>query len=71
MAKLPHVRIISINNDILEFVKRSKSNHITGAGLHLIYKNNGVSSEMFDESKNYRIFTKEGNYVLVTEALAA
>lgn len=65
--QLPYVRIRAINADIIQFVQNSKQNFITGAGLYLIYKNNGVESP-FDEAKNYRVFTKEGNYCLVTEA---
>lgn len=66
MLPLPYARIIAINSDILKWMEVSKKNTISGAGLRIVYKHNGVESP-FDDWKQYRIFTKEGNHVLVTE----
>jgi hypothetical protein len=68
MAKknLPYVRIVAINADLIKWVELAKTPYISGGGLYIIYKNNGVESP-FDEAKQYQIFTKEGNYALVCE----
>ena len=64
---LPQVRIKAINSDLMRYVESSRQNYISGGGLHLVYKNNGVLSP-FDEHKQYKIFTKKGSYVLSIEA---
>jgi hypothetical protein len=72
MAKLPHVRIVAINNDLVTYVKNAKKTTIDGASLDYIYSiRNGVKDHGFDDSTLYQIFIREGNYALVTEALVA
>lgn len=67
---LPYMRIRAINNDLITFTEKAKTKSISGGGLYIIYKNNGVMSP-FDESKEYLIFTKQGGYALITEKVAA
>ena len=64
---LPQVRIKAINHDLIRYVESSRQNYISGGGLYLVYKNNGVLSP-FDESKQYKIYTRKGQYVLCIEA---
>jgi hypothetical protein len=63
---LPHVRILAINADLIKWVEVSGQPSISGAGLWVIYSNNGVESP-FDETKTYNIHIKEGKHVLVTQ----
>ena len=67
---LPYMRIRAINYDLITYTKKSKKKTISGGGLYIIYKHNGVASP-FDESKEYEIFVKEGNHCLVCEKVAA
>ena len=67
---LPYMRIRAINNDLITYTQQSKKKTISGGGLYLIYKNNGVQSP-FDESKQYEIFTKQGGYALIAQKVTA
>jgi hypothetical protein len=66
---LPYMRIRAINNDLHYWVKQTNRKTISGGGLHIIYRQNGVQSP-FDESKVYQIFIKKDK-VLVCEKIAA
>ena len=65
---LTATRIKAINTDIFTFVQQANRTTIDGRSLIWIYEQrNGVHNHNFDESENYQIHIKEGNYVLVTK----